>query len=290
MKGRLAAFSGWLDERVGHRALLSKLLEEPIPGGARFAYVFGSTLLGAFLVQAVTGAALMSAYAPSDKTAWASVHYISTQLAGGWLVRGLHHYGAQAMVILLAAHMAQVAFFGAYKRPREVTWWVGLGLFAITLGFALTGYLLPWDQKGYWATRVATNIAGTIPVVGGFQQRALQGGSEYGSLTLTRFYTLHVFVLPASLAVLAAAHLALFRRHGVTPSVKADTSRFDRFFPKQMFLDTAAVLAVLASVLYLAVRDHGAPLDAPADPSSDYPARPEWYFLALFQQIGRAHV
>lgn len=286
---RLAELNGWLDERVGHKKLLSALLDEPIQGGARFAYVFGSTLLGAFLVQVVTGVALMSAYAPSDKTAWASVHYISTQLSGGWLVRGLHHYGAQAMVVLLGAHMTQVAFFGAYKKPREVTWWVGLGLLALTLGFALTGYLLPWDQKGYWATRVATNIAGTIPVVGGFQQRALQGGSEYGSLTLTRFYTLHVFVLPAALAGLVAVHLALFRRHGVTPSVKADTKRFDRFFPRQMFLDTAAVLAVLGFVLYLAVRDHGAPLDAPADPSSDYPARPEWYFLALFQLLKYFH-
>jgi ubiquinol-cytochrome c reductase cytochrome b subunit len=279
----------FLDERTGVRSLVSHLLDEPIRGGARWAYVFGSALLGSFLVQAVTGVALMTSYAPSDKTAWASVHFIQFQQAGGWLVRGLHHFGAQAMVILLGAHLAQVSLFGAYKKPREVTWWLGLGLLALTLGFALTGYLLPWDQKGYWATRVATNIAGTVPVVGNATQKLLQGGSEYGSLTLTRFYALHVVVLPALLVALVSAHVALFRRHGVTAPPKADPSRVDRFFPKQLFKDVVAVLVVVVIVFALAMSGHGAPLDAPADPSSDYPARPEWYFLALFQLLKYFH-
>ncbi|MBX3187006.1 MAG: cytochrome b N-terminal domain-containing protein [Labilithrix sp.] len=279
----------WLDERTGHKKLLAHLLDEPIRGGARWAYVFGSALLGTFLVQAVTGVALMTSYAPSDKTAWASVHYITFTQTGGWLVRGLHHFGAQAMVIVLGLHMMQVATFGAYKKPREVTWWLGLALLAITLGFALTGYLLPWDQKGYWATRVATNIAGTVPVVGDATQKLMQGGSEYGSLTLTRFYALHVFVLPALLVALAGAHVALFRRHGVTPSAKADPSRVDAFFPKQLAKDVGAVLVVVGVVFALAWRAHGAPLDAPADPSSDYPARPEWYFLSLFELLKWFH-
>jgi ubiquinol-cytochrome c reductase cytochrome b subunit len=279
----------FIDERTGIRSLLGHLLSEPIRGGARWAYVFGSALLGSFTVQAVTGVALMTSYAPSDKTAWASVHFIQFQQAGGWLVRGLHHFGAQAMVILLAAHIAQVSLFGAYKKPREVTWWLGLGLMALTLGFALTGYLLPWDQKGYWATRVATNIAGTVPVVGDATQKLLQGGPEYGSLTLTRFYTLHVVVLPALLVALVLAHVALFRRHGVTAAPKADLSRVDSFFPKQLFKDVAAVIVVVGIVLSLAMARHGAPLDAPADPSSDYPARPEWYFLALFQLLKYFH-
>ena len=279
----------FLDERTGHRKAIAHLLDEPIQGGARWAYVFGSALLGTFLVQVVTGVALMTSYAPSDKTAWASVHYITFVQTGGWLVRGLHHHAAQAMVILLAAHLFQVATFGAYKKPREVTWWIGLGLFAITLGFALTGYLLPWDQKGYWATRVATNIAGTIPVVGEATQKLMQGGAEYGSLTLTRFYALHVFVLPALLAVLAGAHVALFRKHGVTPSAKADPKRVDPFFPKQLLKDVVAVLAVVAVCFVMTWIEHGAPLDAPADPSSDYPARPEWYFLALFQLLKYFH-
>jgi len=279
----------FLDERTGHRKLVAHLLDEPIRGGARWAYVFGSALLGSFLVQVITGVTLMTSYAPSDKTAWASVHYITFAQPAGWLVRGLHHFGAQAMVIVLGMHLVQVATFGAYKKPREVTWWVGLGLLAITLGFALTGYLLPWDQKGYWATRVATNIAGTVPIVGDATQRLMQGGGEYGSLTLTRFYALHVFVLPALLVGLVGVHLALFRRHGVTPPVKADLSRVDRFYPRQVWKDVVAVLAVVAVVTALAIREHGAPLDAPADPSSDYPARPEWYFLALFQLLKYFH-
>jgi ubiquinol-cytochrome c reductase cytochrome b subunit len=278
-----------LDERTGMRSLVRHLLDEPIRGGARWAYVFGSALLGAFLVQAVTGVALMTSYAPSDKTAWASVHFIQFHQAGGWLVRGLHHFGAQAMVIVLGLHIAQVALFGGYRRPREVTWWLGLGLLAATLAFALTGYLLPWDQKGYWATRVATNIAGTVPGVGDATQRLLQGGAEYGSLTLTRFYTLHVVVLPASLIALALAHVALVRRHGVTPPVSADLARVDRFFPRQVFRDVVASLVVVALVVVLAAREHGAPLDAPADPASEYPARPEWYFLALFQLLKYFH-
>lgn len=286
---RLSRLGDFLDERTGYKKLLAHALDEPIRGGARWAYVFGSVLLGTFLVQAVTGIALMTSYAPSDKTAWASVHYITFKQAGGWLVRGMHHHGAQAMVIGLALHMAQVATFGAYKRPREVTWWFGLGLLAVVLGFALTGYLLPWDQKGYWATRVATNIAGTVPVVGDATQRLMQGGAEYGSLTLTRFYALHVGVLPALLLMLATAHVALFRKHGVTPAAGADLSRSDRFFPKQLWKDVAAVLVVVAVVFGLTWREHGAPLDAPADPSSEYPARPEWYFLALFQLLKYFH-
>jgi ubiquinol-cytochrome c reductase cytochrome b subunit len=285
----LKRLGDFVDERTGHRALLAHALDEPVKGGARWAYVFGSALLGSFLVQVVTGIALMTSYAPSEKTAWASVHYITFVQSGGWLVRGLHHFGAQAMVVVLAAHLAQVALFGAYKKPREVTWWLGLALFAMTLGFALTGYLLPWDQKGYWATRVATNIAGTVPVVGDATQKMMQGGAEYGSLTLTRFYALHVAVLPALLVLVVAAHVALFRKHGVTPSARADLKRVDAFFPKQLLKDVVAVLGVVAVVFVMAWREHGAPLDAPADPASDYPARPEWYFLALFQLLKYFH-
>lgn len=287
--GLLSRASGFLDERTGYKKLLAHALDEPIKGGARWAYVFGSILLGVFGVQVLTGLSLMTTYAPSDKTAWGSVHYIQFEQWGGWLVRGIHHHGAQAMVIVLVLHIAQVALFGAYKKPREVNWWMGLGLLAIVLGFALTGYLLPWDQKGYWATRVATNIAGTVPVVGEAQQKLLQGGSEYGSLTLTRFYALHVFVLPATLALLVLAHVALFRKHGVTPSVKADLSKVDAFYPAQLAKDVFASLFVIGIVIALSWHEHGAPLDAPADPSSDYPARPEWYFLGLFQLLKYFH-
>jgi ubiquinol-cytochrome c reductase cytochrome b subunit len=277
--------SDWLEERLGHRRIVREALDEPVPGGARWAYVFGSVLVLLLLVQAVTGVLLMTAYAPSATTAWASVMYISTTMSAGWLVRGLHHYAAQAMVVVLALHLVQTAWFGAYRRPREMNWLVGLALMGLVLGFALTGYLLPWDQKGYWATKVATNIAGSVPLVGPVTQRLLVGGPEYGHLTLTRFYALHVAVLPLATLLLLVLHVALFRRHGVTPPASADRTQVDLFYPKQVGMDLAAGLLVLAACFALALRTHGADLDAPADPASDYPARPEWYFLALFEAL-----
>ncbi|MGO8993563.1 MAG: cytochrome b N-terminal domain-containing protein [Polyangiaceae bacterium] len=284
-RGPLGRVDAWLDERIGHRQLIREMLDEPVTGGARWAYVFGSALTLVFVLQLVTGLLLMTVYAPSATTAWASVHYISNRLAGGWIIRGLHHFGSQAMVVLLGAHLLQVAIFGAYKRPREMNWFLGLALLAVTLGFSLTGYLLPWDQKGYWATRVATNIAGTTPGIGAWVQQLMQGGPEYGSLTLTRFYSLHVGLLPLSLLALVGAHIALFRKHGVTPAANADLKKVDLFYPRQVWKDLVAVLVVTAVMFYLALREHGAQLDAPADPASDYPARPEWYFLPLFQLL-----
>jgi ubiquinol-cytochrome c reductase cytochrome b subunit len=287
--GVVARLDAWLEERVGHHRLLHELLDEPVRGGARWAYVFGSALTIVFSLQLVTGLLLMTVYAPSATTAWASVHYVSHRLAGGWIIRGLHHFGSQAMVVLLGAHLFQVAIFGAYKRPREMNWFLGLGLLGATLGFSLTGYLLPWDQKGYWATRVATNIAGTTPVIGAWVQQLMQGGPEYGSLTLTRFYSMHVGLLPLSLLLLLAAHVALFRKHGVTPGAKADLAKVDAFYPRQVWKDLVTVLVVVAIMFAMAMREHGAPLDAPADPASDYPARPEWYFLPLFQLLTYFH-
>lgn len=284
----MSKLGDWLDERTGHRALLAHMLDEPVRGGARWAYIWGSALVLTFVIQAVTGYLLMSAYAPSATTAWSSVAHITFTMRAGWLVRGLHHFGAQAMVILLALHLAQTALYGAYKRPREMNWLLGLALMGITLAFALTGYLLPWDQKGYWATRVATNIAGSVPAIGPWIQSVLVGGSEYGHATLTRFYSLHVGVLPALLVAFLALHVLLFRKHGVTPPAKVDEpgappAKVDRFYPKQVAMDLAGGLVVLGVLFALTLREHGAPLDAPADPASDYPARPEWYFLALFE-------
>lgn len=275
----------FLDDRTGYRKLMNEALDEPVVGGARFAYVWGSALSLSFVIQAVTGILLMTAYQPSATTAWSSVAYIQQQMSMGWLIRGLHHFGAQAMVILLVAHLGQTAVYGAYKKPREMNWLLGLALMGVTLGFALTGYLLPWDQKGYWATKVATNIAATIPVLGGSMQRLLVGGSDYGHLTLTRFYTLHVAVLPLLMIGLIAMHIALFRKHGVTPAATADRSKIDRFFPKQVGIDLVVAALVLAAIYFVTLRNHGAPLDAPADPASNYPARPEWYFLALFEAL-----
>jgi ubiquinol-cytochrome c reductase cytochrome b subunit len=276
----------WLDHRTGYRALLKSALYEHIPGGARWRYVWGSTLTFAMFVQFVTGIVLWSAYSANAQGAWESVWFIQNQMLGGWLLRGIHHYMAQATIILLLLHLMQVMVDGAYRAPREVNFWFGLGLLAMVLGLSLTGYLLPWDQKGYWATKVATSIASMTPVVGPAMQQMLVGGAEYGHHTLTRFFALHAGVLPAGIVALVVGHVYLFRRHGVTVPPKAATAPDGLFWPDQVLRDGVASLAVMATVLTIVLLTGGAHLGAPADPTEPYSAaRPEWYFLFLFQWL-----
>lgn len=284
----MRALFAWLEHRAGLLSLLRFFAAEEVPGGARWSYVFGSVLLALFALQAVSGVVLMAYYSPSATQAWASVAFVQDQVWGGWLVRGLHHFGASAMIVVLGLHLAQVFLYGAYRAPREVNWLVGLLLLQIVMAFGLTGYLLPWDQKGFWATQVATNIIGTAPLVGPALQKVLVGG-DYGSLTLTRFYALHALVLPATLVVLAVGHVLLFKRHKVTPapwrSEAEVVARKETFWPRQALFDLAAALLAYGAVLALVLANRGAPLDAPADPASTYVARPEWYFLPLFQLL-----
>ncbi|MEO8796494.1 MAG: cytochrome b N-terminal domain-containing protein [Polyangiaceae bacterium] len=272
----------FLDERIGHRQRLRAWLDTPIAGGARWAYVFGTTLTLLFVLQAVTGIVLMTGYAPSAQSAWASVVWLQSATRGGWLVRGLHAFGTQAIILVLGAHLLQVALYGAYKRPREITWWTGLLLLALTLTFALTGNPLRWDQRGYWAMRVETGIAGGVPVIGSRLQSFLLGGDDYGSLTLTRFHALHVAVLPIALGLLFLLHRALAKKQGPTPPATADQAKTEPTV-KQLARDLAFALFVLVVVFACTLKEHGAPIDAPADAASDYVARPEWYFAALFE-------
>ena len=272
----------WLDNRTGYKALVNEALYEPIPGGARWRYVWGSTLVFTFMLQMITGVLLWMAYSPSTRTAWESVYYIQNEMSYGNVVRGIHHYAAQMMVVLLAIHLIQVIIDGAYKAPREVNFWLGLVLMQIVLGLSLTGYLLPWDQKGYYATQVSTKIVGATPLVGPQLQELVQGGPEYGHHTLTRFFAMHAGVLPGLLIVFLALHIFVFRRHGITVPNK-DHAPSTTFWPDQVLKDGVACLGVLAVVLLLAVFK-GAELSAPADPSEPYAAaRPEWYFLFLFR-------
>jgi ubiquinol-cytochrome c reductase cytochrome b subunit len=278
----IRSFLGWLDDRTGWKGILHEALFERVPGGARWRYVWGSTLTFTFLIQILTGFALWAAYSPSSQSAWESVFYIQHEMWGGWLVRGIHHYAAQAMNILLIIHLAQVMIDGAYRAPREVNFWFGVLMLLVVLALSLTGYLLPWDQKGYWATRVATNIVGATPLVGPQLQQLLIGGADYGHHTLTRFFALHAGVLPATLVVLTVAHILLFRRHGI--KAKEPFRKPDAFFwPDQLLRDVVVILVVMVAILGL-VLCLGTPLDAPADPSEPFSAaRPEWYFLFLFQ-------
>ena len=156
----------WLDRRTGYKQLMQSALYEKVPGGSRWRYVWGSTLVFALVIQFITGLFLWMTYSPSSQTAWESVYYVQHEMMGGWLLRGIHHYTASIMNVLLVLHLMQVVIDGAYRAPREMNFWVGILLLMIVLGFSLTGYLLPWDQKGYWATKVSMNIAAITPVIG----------------------------------------------------------------------------------------------------------------------------
>jgi ubiquinol-cytochrome c reductase cytochrome b subunit len=291
-------FLNWLDDRTGFRTLVHAALYEHIPGGPRWRYVWGSTLSFCFFVQVVTGLILWTSYSPSAQTAWESVYFIQHQMTAGWLLRGVHHFTAEAMVVLMAIHFVQVVIDGAYRAPREINFWLGLILMQIVFGLSLTGYLLPWDQKGYWATRVATKMMGLVPIFGQSMQRIIVGGSEYGNHTLTRFFALHAGVLPALLTIFLILHVLMFRRHGLT--VREPKRAPDSYFwPEQVLRDAVACLAVAILVLVLVAWNYprlepglpvasqlGAELGAPANPSQSYgAARPEIYFLFLFQTL-----
>ena len=215
----IKALSNWLESRTGIGALTKEALFERVPGGARWRYVWGSTLTFAIMVQFITGIFLWMAYSPSASTAWESVYYIQYEMSFGSTLRGIHHWTAQIMVVLLVLHLVQVVIDSAYRAPREFNFWFGVILLFITLATSLTGYLLPWDQKGFWATKVATNLAGVVPLIGGDIQKVVVGGSDYGHHTLTRFFALHAGVLPASLIMLIVVHIYLFRKHGITEAI-----------------------------------------------------------------------
>ncbi len=295
----LDRFLDWLDHRIGHRYLVHDTLFERIPSGARFRYVTGSMLVFAFVAQAITGIFLWMAYSPSSTTAYESVYYIQHEMTGGWVLRGIHHFMAQAMVVCMVLHLLQVVWDGAYRPPREVNYWLGLVLMMLVMGLGLTGYLLPWDQKGFWATNVATNLMTLSPGVGKEMQTLAVGGSAYGHHTLTRFFAMHAGVLPVLLVMFLGLHVTLFRRHGITAHITP--GRPDEFFwPKQVLFDAIGCLVLLTIVMLLVVHfdlgglfsgdladnHRGAELGAPADPSQAYSAaRPEWYYLFLFQLL-----
>ncbi len=275
-------FLDWADHRTGIKGLMHEALFERIPGGARWRYAWGSALIFTFSLQMITGIFLLTAYSGSTQTAWESVYYIQEQMTLGWLVRGIHHFAAQTMTVLLAFHLIQIIVDGAYKAPREVNFWLGLILMQIVLGLGLTGYLLPWDQKGYYATQVSTKIMSATPLVGPALQTIAQGGNEYGHATISRFLAMHVVILPGALIGFLALHIYVFRRHGIhakTPFKAADAT----FWPDQVLKDGVIALGVLAVVMGFAIFK-GAELNPPADPADAFEAaRPEWYFLFLFR-------
>jgi len=233
------------------------------------------------LAQVLSGIGLAFSYSASVPAAWASVARIE-QSTLGHLLRSLHSNGATFLLAVCALHLLQTALYGAYRAPREVTWWLGLCLLFLLLAFCLTGSLLPWDERGYWATRVTLGIAGTAPMMGQSLERLASGGQEFGNLTLTRFFALHAMLLPLLLVAFAAAHVAAMRRHGVKPLREPVGS--EPFWPKQALYDAAFSLLLLAALLALSLQS-GAPLQGPADPGGAANPRPDWYFRPLFELL-----
>jgi ubiquinol-cytochrome c reductase cytochrome b subunit len=283
----------WLDRRTGIHSLLHEALDEPIPGGARWAYVFGSVLLFLFISQVITGIFLALYYVPSADHAHTTVAYIVKEVTGGPFLRSLHAYGSSAVVIVVLLHLTQTYMYGAYKGRRELLWISGCILFALMLVMAFTGYLLPWDQKAYFATTVGTNMATDIPFIGTWLKRFMRGGDEMGTLTISRFFVAHVFIIPAVLIAFIAAHVYLFRKAGAAgpPTEDPVNPRLptQRFYPRQVIMDT---IVALLMILILGALAHFEPteLGPKADPAdTQYIPRPEWYYLPIFQWLKYWH-
>ncbi|MGH7205223.1 MAG: cytochrome b [Nitrospiraceae bacterium] len=283
---RVVAF---VDERVGLKTLQAKMLNEPVPGGSRWAYVFGSVLLFIFIMQAVTGVLLMFYYVPSADHAYESTQYILHEVDYGWFILSFHFWGSSAMVVVVVIHMSQVFLWGAYKKPRELIWLAGLGLFGLVMAFGFTGYLLPWDQRAYWATTVGVEIMDKIPILGDFLARFLKGGPTPGQMTLSRFFVIHVMILPAGLMALAGLHLFLFRKAGPAGPFQASEeelkAKTDYFFPRQVWKDIVAMGVVFLTICGLAFIEPVVLLEEATPDPGDYLPEPEWYFLFLFQLL-----
>ena len=299
----------WLDERIDLSGMKRALLDREVPDRLTWWHTLGSATLSVFVVQVITGTLLATYYAASPDHAYASIEYIQRDVASGALIRGIHHWGSSAMVVLALAHMIRVFSMGAYKYPREANWLLGSLMLLLVLGFGFTGYLLPWDQRAYWATQVGTSMAGTTPVIGSFVATVLRGGSQLGAATLTRFYAMHVLMLPLALGILVFVHLALVIRQGIASRTSAleegapprttdpaypayykhayaATKRGGvRFWPDVVAKDLIVSFGVIAVLVLLALA-FGAGLEPPADPSDNaYVPTPEWYFLPLYQLL-----
>jgi cytochrome b6 len=279
----------WLDDRVGINSAfaLAKKKEVPLHRHSIW-YYFGGMTLFLFIVQVVTGILLLLYYRPSAESAFESVQFIVTEVEFGWLIRSVHSWSANLLILALFIHMFSVFFMSAYREPREITWVTGVLLLFIFICFGFSGYLLPWNKLAFFATKVGTEIAGVIPVVGNFMLRFLRGGDDVTGATLTRFFGFHVAVLPAATTAILGIHLLLVQMHGmsVPPKQEAEAPSKMKFFPNFMLRDligwilALGVLAALAAIFPWELGEK-------ADPFAPAPAgiKPEWYFLFMFQTL-----
>jgi quinol-cytochrome oxidoreductase complex cytochrome b subunit len=281
----------WLDERVGLSdfAKLAKKKEVPLHRHT-FWYYFGGMTLFLFGIQVGTGILLLLYYRPSAGEAFESIQFIMTEVQFGWLVRSIHSWSANLMILAMFIHLFSALLHHAYRRPREMTWLSGGGLLGLSLGFGFTGYLLPWNELAFFATRVGTEIPGVLPVIGPFMRRLLRGGNDVTGATLTRFYGIHVAILPAIVTIVLGLHLFLVQKHGMSrpPTVDGgdEGNRSMPFFPNFFLRDLVGWLCALGVLAALAAY-FPAELGKKADPFQPAPIgiKPEWYFMAMFQTL-----
>jgi len=279
----------WLDDRLGIGAIGTLIRKKEVPIHRHSIwYYFGGMTLFLFCVQVGTGILLLLYYRPSAETAFESVQFIVTEVQFGWLIRSVHSWSANLMIATLFIHMFSVYFMRAYRQPREMTWLSGVFLLLLAVGFGFSGYLLPWNKLAFFATKVGTEIAGVVPLVGRPTLRFLRGGDDVTGATLTRFFGFHVAVLPAITTVLLASHLMLVQMHGmsVPPSLEGKNLKKMKFFPNFFLRDLIGwVLAIgaLAALAALFPWELGEKADAFAPAPAGI--RPEWYFLFMFQTL-----
>ena len=288
-------FQIWLDERVPLRPVIEVLKHKHVPHHRHSIwYYFGGMTLCLFGVQVITGGLLLLYYRPSAGEAYESVQFIMTRVPFGWLIRSIHAWSANLMIATALAHLFSVIMLHAYRRPREITWVSGILLLLLLLAFGFTGYLLPWNTLAFFATRVGTDIAGSVPGAGHFIVRFMRGGNEVTGATLTRLFGVHVAILPAVATTILAMHLLLVQWHGmsVPPSIEAESRRTGRPVPWVPFLPHFALHDLFAWTIALALLAGLAAfypweLGVKADPFASAPAgiRPEWYFLWAFQML-----
>ncbi len=274
---------GWLQDRTGLPSALKDFMGEQIPKTAGWRNTLGSVAGALILLQIVSGILMMMFYVPHPEAAYKSIAFVEGGLLAGSLIRALHYWGASFIVVALFFHMVRVFLSGAYQKPREGVWLLGVALFGIILALAFTGQLLPFNNAGYWAANVGIEIGSSAPIVGPFIKKFIMGGDVIGALTLPRFYAAHVVVLPGLLGLLLVGHLVLLRRHGATRPDSDPSTDTVSFFPNQLFKDMVAISAVFLG-LFLIARLVGGPQSGPADPAdTSYIPHPEWYFMSHFE-------
>ncbi len=276
----------WVNDRIPIATILQLGLDEEIPGGASFFFTLGSATLFIFILQIVTGIWQLFYYVPTVDHAYDSLTFLRLFVPYGWLIHGLHYWGASAMIVLIGLHMLRVFIWGAYKKPREMTWLIGIVLLLLVIGMSFTGAALPWDERGYWAAEVGTSIAGTVPFIGNALKYLLIGGKTMGQLTISRFFILHAAILPGITMIIIAVHMIAFRKFGsVGPWSREKRNIKGDFWPDQVVRDVA-IVSLLFLILITLSAFAPPPFTGPADPlDTTFTPKPEWNFLFLYQAL-----